>query len=59
VLSEDRMILDANDVINIIWIIFSQISEDIKFDSGLVVESLLVSDYLYSYMLVGFVVEAF
>jgi hypothetical protein len=59
VLSEDRMILYANDVINVIWIIFSQISEDIKFDSGLVVESLLVSYYLHSYMLVGFVVEAF
>lgn len=57
-LSEDRIVLDSNDIVDILWIIVSQVCQDIQLHPSLMMESLLIPDDLYSDMFVGFVVEA-
>jgi hypothetical protein len=59
VLPENRVILDANDVIHILGVVISQIRQDVELHTCLVMEALFIPDYLHGHMLVGLVVEAF
>ena len=45
-LSKHAIILDSNNIVGVIWIIFLQMKQDLKLDSSLMLEFLLVSDDL-------------
>ena len=58
-LSENGVILDANDVIHILRVMIPQVCEYIQLYTRLMVKALLVPNYLHSHVLVCFVVKAF
>ena len=58
-LPEHHVVLNANDIEGIIWVILLQVHQDLELYSCLVLETLLVSDQLNRDMLLGLVVEAF
>ena len=59
VLSEHAVVLDSNDVVRVFRVILLQMKQDFQFDSGLVLELLLVSNHLDCYDLSGLMVFAF
>jgi len=59
VLPEHHIVLNADDVEGIIWVVLLKVHQDLKLYSCLVLETLLISDQLNRDVLLGFVVEAF
>jgi hypothetical protein len=58
-LSKDAVVFDSDDVVYIIRVVLSQVIEDVKFNSSLVMKSLLVSDDLDGDLFICLVVTAF
>lgn len=58
-LSKHAVVFDPNDIICIVRVVFFQMKQDFKFDSGLVLEFLLVSDNLESHNLFGLMIDTF
>ena len=59
VLPEHHVVLNANDVEGIVWVVLLQVHQDLQLYACLVLETLLISDQLNRDVLLGFVVEAF
>ena len=58
-LSEHAVVLDSDDVVGVIWIVVSQMNQNLKFNSSLVLELLLVSNDFDSHSLSSFVIDTF
>lgn len=56
---EYAVVFDPYDIVYIIRVMFLEVIEDIKFDSSLMMKSLLIADNFDSYFLICFVIFAF
>ncbi len=57
-LSEDDVIAHSNDVVDIVRVVLLQILQDLKLDTGLVVEALLIPDNLECHMRIRLIIKA-
>ena len=58
-LAEDGVIVHSYDVVLVILVLLLQVAQKIQLDTGLVLESLLIANYLDRYDLLQLVIEAF
>jgi hypothetical protein len=58
VLAERELLLYANDVLLVLWVVVAELLQDLGFDEALLVEPLLVPEDLESHVLLVLVVEA-
>ena len=56
--SKNEIVLHPYNVVMIIWIVITKMSENLYLDSSLMMKSLLVSDYFKGYVAIFFIVIA-
>ena len=57
VLSKHAVILNPNDIIRVIWVIFFKMKQNLKLNSSLMLELLFISNYLYCHYLSRFMIN--
>ena len=57
-LSKHAVIFDPNNVVGVVWVIFFQVKQNLKLNSGLMLELLFVTNDFDGYNLPSFVINA-
>ena len=58
-LAEHAVVFDSYDVVRVIWVVVTQVKQDLEFYSSLMLELLLVSNDLACHCFSSFVINAF